>query len=62
MVLQSSPSRDQPSQDFQNKLECYFPCMKSVETDGYDVIGNPSGAEICSAKVLRTPNYLVVVV
>lgn len=46
MVLQSSSSRDQLSQDFQNKLECYFPRVKSVETDGYVVIGNPSGAEI----------------
>ena len=46
MVLQSSPFRDQLSHDFQNKLECYFPWVKSVETGGYVVIGNPSGAEI----------------
>lgn len=45
-VLQTSPFRDQLSRDFQNKLECYFPWVKSVETDGYVVIGNPSGAEI----------------
>lgn len=62
-VLQSSPSRDQLNQDFQNKLECYFPWVKSVETDGYVLMEIQWGWDFTSrAKVLRTPNYLVVVV
>lgn len=44
-VLQSSPFRDQLSHDFQNNLECYFPWVKSIETDGYVIIENPGGAE-----------------
>lgn len=64
MVLQPSPSRDQLSHDFQNKWECYFPWVKSLETDGYVVSGNPSGAKILLPvlSVLRTANDLVVVV
>lgn len=58
-MLQSSSSREQLSQDFQNKLECYFPWVKSAETDGNVVLGNPSGAEIL-LPVLKS--YLVVVV
>lgn len=62
-VLQSSPSRDHLNQDFQNKLECYFPWVKSVETDGYVLMEIQWGWDFTSsAKVLRTPNYLVVVV
>lgn len=38
--------RDQLSRILQNKMECHFPWVKSIDTDGFVVTRNPSGAEI----------------